>query len=233
MERKEKVSILIDGGNFHHLVIKKLGIQEADFVFDDFVNFLADGREIIDAGKRFYVGTVREVEGDRRSKEAMAKQTSFFTNLKSSGWEIKTSKLRTRTEKIKIDARIVDYQLILKKGIEEITIKRKREKGIDVKIATDLIAGAVDNKYDIAIVVSSDTDLIPAFDWIRYRQNKKVEYVGFSIEGVKEDEEKTRPSQALIGRSDIQRILVASDLRPFIRKQEKLFNEKKRYETTN
>ena len=33
--------------------------------------------------------------------------------------------------------------------------------------------------YDTAILVSSDTDLIPAIKYIRYR-GKKLEYVGFS-----------------------------------------------------
>ncbi len=54
-----------------------------------------------------------------------------------------------------------------------------REKGTDVKIAVDLIVGAVDDLYDTAILVSSDTDIIPAIKYVRYK-GKKVEYVGFS-----------------------------------------------------
>jgi uncharacterized LabA/DUF88 family protein len=42
-----------------------------------------------------------------------------------------------------------------------------------------LIIGAVDNLYDTAIVVSSDTDLIPAIKYVKYRK-KRLEYVGFS-----------------------------------------------------
>ena len=47
-------------------------------------------------------------------------------------------------------------------------------------MATDIIVGAIDKKYDTAIVVSSDTDIIPAIDWVRMRLHK-VEYVGFSM----------------------------------------------------
>ena len=54
-----------------------------------------------------------------------------------------------------------------------------REKGTDVKIAVDIIDGAVDNKYDTAILISSDTDLIPAIEYV-IKRGKKVEYVGFS-----------------------------------------------------
>ena len=32
----EKVCILIDGANFYHLVLKKLGIEEISFDFDKF-----------------------------------------------------------------------------------------------------------------------------------------------------------------------------------------------------
>jgi len=32
----ERVSIYIDGGNFYHLVLKKLGLKESDFDFGDF-----------------------------------------------------------------------------------------------------------------------------------------------------------------------------------------------------
>jgi len=48
-----------------------------------------------------------------------------------------------------------------------------REKGIDVKPATDLIVGAVDDKYDVAVAVSSDADIIPAMHWTRNRIHKK------------------------------------------------------------
>ena len=78
----ERVSILIDGSNFYHLVLKRLGLKEAQFDFEKFAIFLANGRLISDMGKRFYIGTIREKEGDIKTKEAMAKQTSFFAMLK-------------------------------------------------------------------------------------------------------------------------------------------------------
>lgn len=212
------VQILIDGGNFHHLALKLIKVKELNFNFDEFAKFLADGRKITDQGKRFYVGTVREQLNNHRSKEAMAEQIKFLTRLRSSGWETKTSKLRLREEKIIIDDRTKNCQDILNKGINCIEYQRWREKGIDVKIATDLIAGAVDDKYDTAILVSSDTDLIPAIDWIRIRFRKRVEYIGFSIIDEAGRKKDIKPSQAMIGRSDIQRILVKSDIEKFIRK---------------
>lgn len=211
----ERVQIFIDGGNFYHLVLKKLGLQELDFDFNSFALFLAnDRREFTSFGKRYYIGTVREKEGDIRSKEAMSRQTKLFSDLKKSSWEIKTSKLRTRTEEIYIDSRIDNYKAIRKAGFEVIKVERIREKGIDVKIATDLIVGAVDNQYDTAIVVSSDSDLVPAIDWIRRRYKKKIEYVGFSIEDPK-NKQPTKPLFSMISHTDIQRTLTQTDIEQF------------------
>ena len=212
-----KVCIFIDSGNFYHLVLKRIGVHELEFNFEEFVKFLADGREIAKEGKRFYVGTVRETKDGHESKSAMANQTKLFSELMKSGnWAIKTSKLRTRTEKLKIDDRVTNYKEIIGKGITEIEHKRSREKGIDVKLAVDLMAGSIDGKYDTAIVVSSDTDLVPAIDWVRKRQKKRVEYIGFSvprINPVTGDDEGTRPTKTMIYNSDVQRVLVESDVR--------------------
>lgn len=188
-----------------------------DFSFDEFANFLANGRKITESGKRFYVGSVREQIGNPRSIEAMSRQTKFFTFLKSYSWEVKTSKLRTRLEKIIIDERVANYKDLHKKGVRQIEISRTREKGIDVKLATDLIVGAVDNKYDTAILVSSDADLVPAIDWIRQRAKKKIEYIGFSIIDQGRNGENTKPLQTMITKSDVQRILVESDIKPFLK----------------
>ena len=214
----ERVSILIDGSNFYHLVLKRLGIKEAQFDFDKFAIFLVNGRLISNMGKRFYIGTIREKEGDIKTKEAMAKQTSFFAMLKNSHWEIKTSKLKTRKEEIIIDDRVVGYEKLLKLGIKRIEFERLREKGIDVKLATDLIVGAIDNQYDTAIIVSPDSDLIPAIDWVRHRNKKKVEYIGFSISNDNSSDNSTKPLISLIKKTDTQRILIESDLTPFIKR---------------
>lgn len=215
-QEKERVQIFIDAGNFYHLVLKKLGAKENDFSFDDFADFLANGRKITSLGKRFYVGTVREQAGNPRSKKAMSKQTRLFTTLKSGSWEIKTSKLRTRIERIKIDERVANYEELHRKGIKSIEIRTTREKGIDVKLATDLIVGAVDDRYDTAIVISSDSDLVPAIDWVRMKGKKKIEYIGFSILDKRDEKASTRPLQTMISRTDIQRILVESDITKFI-----------------
>jgi len=78
------------------------------------------------------------------------------------------------------------------------------EKGVDVQIAVDILIGAYENLYDTAILVSSDTDLIPALAKAR-SMKKKIEYIGFSH----------KPSYGLITHSDIRRLLAKDDLQQF------------------
>jgi len=80
-----------------------------------------------------------------------------------------------------------------------------------------MIIGAMDDRYDSAILISSDTDLIPAVDIITRRFKKKVEYIGFSIVVDENNQNKnTKPSQGLISKTSLQRILVKSDILPFV-----------------
>ena len=144
MVMKDRVCIFIDGGNFYHLALKKLRIRQTNFDFEKFSGYLAIDRTIPFQCKRYYIGTVREREGDSGSKEAMSEQTKMFSTLKKGNWEIKTSKLRRRLEEIVIDRRTVDFEKIKKAGFNKIKYERWREKGIDVKIATDLIVGALE-----------------------------------------------------------------------------------------
>jgi hypothetical protein len=85
------VQLYIDGGNFYHLALKPLNIQNNQFNFDAFAEFLADGRDLAQLGKRYYIGTVREKTGDERSKYAMSQQMRLFNKLKQTQWQIKTS----------------------------------------------------------------------------------------------------------------------------------------------
>ena len=73
------------------------------------------------------------------------------------------------------------------------------------RYSVDLVIGAVDHLYDTAIVISSDTDLIPAILYVRYKK-KKVEYVGFSA----------KPSMGMIANSEVRRLLTTQELENFL-----------------
>lgn len=68
---------------------------------------------------------------------------------------------------------------------QKIIVNRKskiifKEKGVDVKIAVDLVTAAYDKKVKTVILCSSDSDLQPAVREIKNR-GVKVIYLGFEI----------------------------------------------------
>lgn len=53
-----------------------------------------------------------------------------------------------------------------------------REKGIDVLIALDMLKGAVRDRFDVAVLVSADTDLVPAAEAV-IEEGKRVEFAAW------------------------------------------------------
>ena len=47
--------------------------------------------------------------------------------------------------------------------------ERAQEKGIDTALAIEFVTMAVDALYDIGVIMSTDTDLLPAIEFVRSR----------------------------------------------------------------
>lgn len=69
-----------------------------------------------------------------------------------------------------------------------------------------MLTGAYEDRYDTAVLVSSDTDLIPGVHGVR-RKGKKIEYIGFAH----------RPSFGLIKNVDLTTTLRREDLVAFLK----------------
>ncbi len=178
----EKVVIYIDGNNFYkYLKDKEINFPKGvKFDFNKFADFLARGRKCV--SKRYYIGIARNLDNTEKSKQIVRGQQKFLSNIEKEGFSIKRGRV------------IYDDG-----GI--------REKGTDVKLAIDLVIGAVDNMYDAAILVSSDTDLIPAIKYLKYK-SKKLEYIGFSH----------NPSLGMQKYADFSVLLLPEDMEKFKKK---------------
>ena len=174
----ERVAIVIDGSNFYHR-LRELELRNLlQFDYRGFAQYLAGGRST--ASRCYYIGPVREEFGNPKSRELMRDQRKLMGNLRKHGWEVCFG------------------HMLKTNGVYH-------EKGVDVLMAVDLLVGAYEDQYDTAILVSSDTDLIPALAKVRER-GKRVEYVGFSH----------KPSYGLITHSDIRRLLRKEELERFV-----------------
>jgi len=152
--KKEKVAIYIDGSNFYkYLKNKEINFPKGvKFDYNKFAQTLTRDRKCI--SKKYYIGIARNIDNTKKSKQIVAGQQKFLSEIENNGFVIGRGRIMYDGGRI-------------------------REKGTDVKIVVDIIDGAVGNKYDTAILVSSDTDLIPAIKYIKSK-GKKLEYIGFS-----------------------------------------------------
>jgi len=174
---KEKVAVYIDGSNLYHK-LKDLEIEDTiEFNYKSFSDFLARDREIV--SYRYYVGVVRVKGKNKKAENMRSEQQKLFSNLEKQKFCIKRGYLMESKGKF-------------------------HEKGVDVKIATDMLIGAYENRYDTAIFISSDTDLIPAIKHIKFL-GKKIEYIGFSH----------APSLGLQKVVNISRLLIKDDINQF------------------
>ena len=89
------------------------------------------------------------------------------------------------------------------------------EKGVDVQLAVDLLVGAYENTYDTAIILSSDTDLIPAIKKVR-EIGKSVEYIGFAH----------HPTIASQTHATLSRLLIKEEIENFVFKPANILDAK-------
>lgn len=177
--KTERVAVFIDGSNLHYK-LRDLSIRNLIyFGYGEFSRWLAGERDLV--AKTYYVGVVRAKESDQKGQELRKNQLRLFNHLSSK-----------------------QHGFHIERGYIMHNDGAFHEKGVDVKIAVDLLVGAYENIYDVAILVSSDTDLIPAIEKVR-ALGKKVEYIGFSH----------RPSFGLIKNASESKLLAKSDLEQF------------------
>lgn len=174
---KKRVLVQIDGSNFYHR-LKELRLKKLlDFNYKKFGEFLARKNKLVTA--KYYIGAIREEKGNPKSKKLMKSQQKLLGRLQNQGWEIGFGHM------LKTDS--------------------YHEKGVDVLIATDILIGAYEDLYDIVVLVSSDTDLLPAIKKAS-KLGKTVEYVGFSH----------KPSYAMIKNCTSRYLLKKEDLEEFL-----------------
>lgn len=178
----ERTIILIDGSNFFHRLRELKLSHLIHFDYKNFTSLLCGKNQTI--WTRYYIGRIRAAANDEKRRQLMGKQQQLFQNLRKSGWEISCGYMLKSEDQY-------------------------HEKGVDVLMAVDLISGAYENEFDTAILVSSDTDLIPALKKVR-KLGKKIIYVGFGH----------KPSYAMIAHSDIRRLLQKEELKQFLPPQE-------------
>lgn len=174
--------MLIDGSNFY-FKLKDLGLHNLlDFDFSAFSKMLVGENKLV--GATYYVGKIR-TDGTEKTKRLFDNQQRLLGHLLKHKYRYSLGYL------LKSDGKF-------------------HEKGVDVNIAVDMLVATYENICDRIILVSSDTDLIPAINKSRDK-GKLVEYIGFSHQ----------PSVAMVANCTQSRLLRKEDLISFVKARKK------------
>lgn len=179
--------VFIDGNNFYFR-LKELSSQIdgkfslLDFNFRSFGEWLIKPNTLVEI--RYYIGALKRQHNNEKSEKMYADQQKLIGKLQQQ------------------NISIIFGQLIQHPD------KTFHEKGVDVRLAVEMIRFAREDKYDLAYLLSSDTDLVAAVEEAQ-SFSKKVQYVGvakgqsFGLTKVSNDVRLLRPE-------DIQQFLPQS-----------------------
>lgn len=163
----DKTILFIDGENFLHKIKEVVTVesgkkQNLDLSRININNLLSKVLNNIFLAKKYFYAAKLQLNKDtlQKSQLLISRQRSLKTNLEKQGFEF-ISAGNVRPQKV---------------GKETIF----KEKGVDVRIAVDLVAMACDKLLKTAILCSSDSDLQPAVKEVRKR-GIEIIYLGFEL----------------------------------------------------
>ena len=162
--------LLIDGENFKGKirdVFKVAGKNRPTWHHYDFkglFNKILNGVEV--NKKVFYFARIKEhVDSKEKSKQLIEEQRHLKTHLEKQGFEVVMSgRVRGQMEVGQDDKKVLVF----------------KEKGVDVKVAVDMVSLSCDQKVANIILCSSDSDLQPAIEEVKKR-GVRCTYVGFEV----------------------------------------------------
>lgn len=178
----KKCIILIDGSNFY-FKLKDLHLHSLlTFDFTKFAKFLSIKDKAVKSV--YYVGAVR-TDGTNKTQRLFNDQRRLLAHLRKHKFTYSLGYLMKSNGAF-------------------------HEKGVDVNIAVDILVATYENLADRIILVSSDTDLLPAVKQAE-EKGKIVEYIGFSH----------KTSVAMVANCSSSRLLTKEDLKLFIKSSKK------------
>lgn len=147
----KKILVIFDGSNFYHGV-KRLSKNThlSNFNYRKLSQNVTGSKDV---KIEYCVGEIKQNHRSSKTRRLYAGQQALFYHLEKQGIKIQKG-------------------YMLKDG------STYHEKGVDVRIAIDILHGALKNTYDICYIISSDTDIIPAILDAK-TEKKQVVYIGF------------------------------------------------------
>lgn len=153
-----RIRVYIDGGNLYKGLVNSLGRRDLNFkVFCE--KLTGPDRQLVRA--HFFMAFNEENQAEIRFREHLEAMSAFL-----SVHEGRLAK-RRRERVCPLGGQYPDDYRI--------------EKGVDTRLVSTLIEHTIDDAFDVAILVSSDSDHIPGVEFVRRRSRKHIENAFFPI----------------------------------------------------
>lgn len=197
----KRAIVFIDGNNFYHCV-KRFGIQPNQIDYLKLSEFVCS-KFNLNRQKTIYYNSIPDI---RDGAEKYYKHLSFLSEIESlPKFEVKKRKLQKQSNKEALEEKeqiITELNLCnkCKPKVKENCLNcigniSKKEKGIDVWLAVDMIDKALKDEYDFAVLIAGDADFIPALNLIK--ENGKQIKSAFIRTGYSSNIRKTFPNDFL------------------------------------
>lgn len=190
----KKISFYIDGQNTYY-ALKKMGMkQTTKYNYQKLIEFLVSSTP---SYVGYYVGQIKRYTDIAESEDLYQGQQKHFSHIMQTVENINL-----------IKGKIMRVNGQDAKCTEQSCPKKNQpvfyEKGVDVRMAIDIVHHALRSDYDEAYLLSSDTDLIPAVQRAQ-EVGKIIHYIGFQ----------EHKSTGLMVASDTVRVLTKEECENF------------------
>lgn len=165
--------VFIDGNNFYHC-LRETSIAPSSIDFCKLSKLVCE-RFGFKLKKTIYYNSIPDITDGQEMYKNHMKFLGGIKNLPN--FEVKTRKLQkmSTAEILKEQKRVLSTLGLCEKCssiveqyfVDSIGRIVKREKGIDVMIAVDMLEGAIKNQYDCCILISGDADFVPALNLVK------------------------------------------------------------------
>ena len=167
----KKAIVFVDANNWYHNIKKYFEPSEVDIV--KIAEFLCNVKKYELAGIRWYASIPSIADGESMYYRHM----SFLEHLEKKGVKVITRKLQRLSneealKKKKETIENLDLCENCKPLVESVFLDladiKKKEKGIDVWVAIDIIKESIiDNNCEVPILISGDADFVPSLNLVK------------------------------------------------------------------
>lgn len=153
----DRVIVFIDAQNIYRAARRTFFASSPTSSIDGNIYPYRLGNKVTDGRELVQVRTYDGLPSASRQPKAYSAHMKRINSWKSAGVEVITRPLRYRNSEV-------------------------IQKGIDVLMAIDIVTLAIEDKYDVAILASMDTDLIPPLEYVadELDPSKTIEVVAWT-----------------------------------------------------